>query len=199
MNNEKTTPVKWVFLAIMLVVSVIVGLYLGLSLTELSSSIAIPIFILIAVLFVAFILWNLKGTKKVVAVDNAVKQKALLMQASADETLIYVYRQGFVGKLAGMNVSIDDVPLVQLKGGCFSCVSVPPGTHVISGTMVGGAGAQSKGFRVSVQSKQGEVIACRLSLQMGMIKGGIHAEQVADLSQVKQALSGMKMVAPQQN
>jgi hypothetical protein len=52
----------------------------------------------------------------------------------AERTVVYLFRDAFVGKLLGIDVAIDGVPLGQTRGKTFYRLELAPGEHVLSST-----------------------------------------------------------------
>src|SRR5216684_4361208 len=69
--------------------------------------------------FVAYILANLAGNKRVPNASDAVKSEALKLAPPAGMALLVVYREGFVAKLAGLNLAIDGREFAQLTSPKF--------------------------------------------------------------------------------
>src|SRR6202000_280739 len=92
--------------------------------------------------FVAYILSNLAGNKKLPIADPGASAEALNPQPPAGQALLVVYREGFVAKLAGLNLAVDDKAFVQLTAPKFSVIALTPGGHVLTGGFGGLAGAQ---------------------------------------------------------
>ena len=147
--------------------------------------------------FTAYILANLAGNRKVVTADGAQLSQALAMSAPADKALVYVYRQGFVGMAAGLNVSVDGKTVAQLTSPRFTVVTVTPGAHSLSAAFGGLAGPQNKVASQAFNAEPGGVYAFRLTLSMGMMQNSIEIAPMPDLAPVKTALGGMKMTAPE--
>lgn len=65
--------------------------------------------------FTAYIMANLVGTKRGKAATPEQKQAALDFRPQFhDQALLIVYREGFVGKAAGLDLSLDDRFVAQL-------------------------------------------------------------------------------------
>jgi len=147
--------------------------------------------------FTAYILANLAGNRKVATADAGQVGQALEMSAPADKALVFVYRQGFVGMAAGLNVSVDGKTVAQLTSPRFTVVTLAPGAHTLSAGFGGLAGPQNKVATETFTAAAGGVYAFRLTLSMGMLQNSIQIAPMADLSSVKRAISGMKMTVPE--
>src|ERR1035438_2173541 len=63
--------------------------------------------------FVAYIFANLAGNKKLPIADAAETQAALQLKPPPGKALLVVYREGFVAKLAGLNIAVDGQAVAQ--------------------------------------------------------------------------------------
>jgi hypothetical protein len=131
-----------------------------------------------------------------VTADAAQQAAAVAMTPIAGKALVYVYREGFVGKAAGMNVALDGKPVAQLTSPRFTVVAVPPGPHTVSAAFGGLAGPQNKTAEAAFTAEAGGVHAFRITLYMGMLQNSIQLAPVADLGAVKGELGRMKMTTP---
>jgi|APAra7269097235_1048549.scaffolds.fasta_scaffold08604_2 hypothetical protein len=175
------------------VVTVVVGFLLGLIGFHGFAAWYVP---LIAGLFTGYIMANLQGTKAGPAASEEQKAAVLAFRPSPGKALIIVHRQGFVGKAAGMEVALDDRVLGQLKSPQFTAVEVDPGAHTLSVGFVGLAAAQNKREIVQVTVVEGQVVAYRATISMGMGKNTIKVERDDDVGTLADDLRRMKMVAP---
>jgi hypothetical protein len=146
--------------------------------------------------FTAYILANLAGNRKVVTADAAQHAAAVAMAPADGKTLVYVYREGFVGKAAGMNVAIDGKPVAQLTSPRFTVATVAPGEHTVSAAFGGLAGPQNKTAEEAFTAEAGGVHAFRITLSMGLLQNSIQLAPMPDLAAVKAALGRMKMTTP---
>lgn len=144
----------------------------------------------------AYLMANLQGTKAGPKASDEQKAAALNLKPSPGKALIIAYRQGFVGKAAGMQVSLDGAILAQIKSPQFTAKEVDPGPHSLGFTFVGLAASQNKPVVVGADVREGEVLAFRATLSMGAIKNTIAVEKIDDVSSLPPVLGKMKMVAP---
>ncbi len=147
--------------------------------------------------FTAYIMANLVGTKRGKAATPEQKQAALDFRPDADKALLIVYREGFVGKAAGLDLSLDDRFVAQLKSPRFTAVSVAPGGHQLSMAFGGLAGKQNKPTLEGFIAAPGEVIAFRATMQMGMTKNRIVVDRISADQDLVQRLKPMIMIAPE--
>lgn len=72
----------------------------------------------------------LSGNRAVALADDAAR-RAALTPVNNESARLLVYRQGFVGKLAGVDVQVDGAVRTQLKSPRFAALSVAPGRHTL--------------------------------------------------------------------
>jgi hypothetical protein len=144
----------------------------------------------------AYIFGNLAGNRRIANASNAEKSTALSRVPPPGKSLLFLYREGFVAKLAGLNITVDGKPVAQLKSPRFTCVVVPAGTHAVAAKFGGLAGAQSLMGECSLQAPADGAAAVRMTAHLTMTKGGIELEPQADVGVVRQRLSGMPMTPP---
>lgn len=149
--------------------------------------------------FVAYIGGNLAGNRKVATASTEARDKALAFDALPGHALLIVYREGFVGMAAGMNVMLDGQMAAQLKSPRFTALNLAEGDHTVSFGFGGLAGAQNNAAEVRVPAVAGQVIALKAAMAMGALKNTITVEWVeAYPSELRERLKGMKMVAADQ-
>jgi hypothetical protein len=146
--------------------------------------------------FTSYIMANLAGNRKVATADEAAKAEALSFTPPPGKALIYLYREGFVGKAAGLNVSVDGKVVAQLKSPRFTCVAVSPGEHRLSAAFGGLAGPQNASAETPVSLADGQTAAFRYGVSMGLMQNTIAVTPMPDLEAVKAALARMPMTVP---
>lgn len=144
-----------------------------------------------------FVLANLAGNRKVAAASAAERDQALSLTAPAGQGQLLIYREGFVGKAAGMNVTVDGVVRAQLKSPRFVVLPVTPGTHRVGAGFGGLAGAQNNAGDESIQVAAGQTVVMRASLSMGMLKNTVKLERIDDQDGVRRKLANVTMVKPE--
>lgn len=148
--------------------------------------------------FTAYIMANLVGTKRSKAATPEQKRAALELRPQfSDQALLIVYREGFVGKAAGVNLSLDGKPVAQLKSPRFTAVSVAPGGHQLAMRFAGLAAKQNKPTLEGFIAAPGEVIVFRATMEMGMTKNRIVVERITADPELVKRLTPMTMVAPE--
>jgi hypothetical protein len=144
----------------------------------------------------AYLFGNLAGNRRIANASGAEKGAALGRQPPPGKALLFLYREGFVAKLAGLNITVDGKPVAQLKSPRFTCIVVPAGPHAISAKFGGLAGAQSLMGECAVDAPADGAAAVRMTALVSLTKGGIKLEPQADLAAVRQRLAGMPMTPP---
>jgi hypothetical protein len=144
---------------------------------------------------VAYILSNLGGNRKIAAADAAERQRAMRMSPPAGKAMLIPYREGFVARLAGLDLSVDGQGFAQLLSPQFTCVVLTPGSHTLTGAFGGFAGAQSKAASWAFEAAPGSVLAVRIDSQMGAVQGAVKFTLEADLEKLKKKLDRMRMAA----
>jgi len=145
--------------------------------------------------FFAYILSNLAGNKKVAPAGAAERQLAMGMRPPPGKSLLIPYREGFVAKLAGLNLALDGQEFVQLTSPKFACVVISPGRHTLSGAFGGFAGAQSKAAHYEFEAPEGGVLAVRIDSRMGLVQGAVVFALETDLAMVKKKIEGYQMAS----
>ena len=144
--------------------------------------------------FVAYILSNLAGNKKLAEVSGPEKDQALQLKAPAGKSLLVVCREGFVAKLAGLDIAVDGKAFAQLTSPKFTCLVLPPGPHALTTGFAGLAGPQSqKGSHDFVAPENG-FYAVRIGARIGVIQGVMSFTPMEDAQAVRAKLASMPMV-----
>lgn len=139
----------------------------------------------------AFFCGMLSGNRRIASATNAERDAALAREAPPGKALLYLFREGFGAKLAGMNVSVDGSVVAQLKSPRFTCVVVSPGVHTVNGGFGGVATAKPAGCEI--EAPAGGAAAVRFSFN---VLSGVSAAPEADVAAVRRKLAGMPLTAP---
>lgn len=145
--------------------------------------------------FTAYILANLAGNRRVAAASDADREGALSFSAPANQARLYVVREGFVGKAAGMDVWVDGEHVTQLKAPRYASLLLPPGRHTVAAAFGGLAGAQNNPAEHVLGLEAGQTAVLRLNVSMGALKNSITLQSVPLDEALQRKLRGMKMVA----
>jgi hypothetical protein len=147
--------------------------------------------------FAAYIMANLAGTRRAKAATPEQKQAVLDFRPEPGQALLIIFREGFVGKAVGMDLSVDDRFIAQIKSPRFTAVSVAPGGHKVSMAFGGLAGKQNKPTVEGFIAKPGDVVAFRAVMQMGALKNRIVVERIESRETLSLRLKPMTMIAPE--
>jgi hypothetical protein len=144
--------------------------------------------------FVAYIFANLAGNRKLPIADAAEKQAALQLQPPPGKALLVVYREGFVAKLAGLNIAVDGKEFAQLTAPKFTALIVSPGAHTLTCGFGGLAGPQSRPGTYDFQAAADGVAAVGIGVSMGLVQGSMTFTPIADANAVRAKVGRMPMV-----
>jgi hypothetical protein len=144
--------------------------------------------------FVAYIFANLAGNRKLPIADAAQKAAALTLTPPAGKALLVVFREGFVAKLAGLNLAVDGREFAQLTAPKFTVLALPPGAHTLTCRFGGLAGPQSKRGAYDFQVAEGGVAAVGIGVRMGALQGSMTFTPIVSVEAARAKLSRMPMV-----
>jgi hypothetical protein len=145
-----------------------------------------------------FALQMRSGNRKEVRVDDANRQASLNAVAAPGQALLYVYREGFVGKVVGWNVCLDGNALAQLRSPRFTHTTLSPGSHTLNVALSGFAGAQHNPGEARFDAQPGEVIVFAIKAKMGALKSTLFFVREQDTRIALQKLAKVPMVAAEQ-
>jgi hypothetical protein len=167
---------------------------IGGSSTRSSPSLTLPV-ALGVLTFVA--LQMLSGNRKETRVEGSTRQAALNASAPPGQALLFIYREGFVGKAVGWNVTLDGATLAQLKSPRFTCTAIRPGRHTLAVNLglKGFAGTQNTPSLTSVEAQAGEVLVYAVRSKMGALKTTLYFAKEPDPRATLQRLANIPMVA----
>ena len=184
-------------LAVLVAVSFVVGFLGGMVGADLGALPMIMGFIAGAV--TTYLLSNLAGTEREVAASSDDKTAALNLRPAPGQALVIVFREGFVGSAAGLNISIDGRRAVQLKSPRFAALSVTPGEHLLEVRFGGLAEKQNTAVEKRFSVAAGEVAAYRIGVSMGAMKNTVSVEPAPADAALSAKLRTVKMTAPDQD
>ena len=144
-----------------------------------------------------YILQNLSGNRAVSSVTSAERARLLAEPPPPGQALIYVYREGFVGRAVGYDVVLDFVRVAQLKSPRCTRVVVSPGDHTLAANPPGFAGTQSKAGSIAFTIQPGETIVFALKLRVGMVQGAVELLRELDARTAVARLATITMVTPE--
>lgn len=146
-------------------------------------------------LIAAYAAGNLAGNRRVAPASEADRAEALSFVAPPGQARLYVYREGFMGSAAGLNVTVDGVEVGQLKSPRFLSVPLTPGAHTLRAGFGGLAGPQNNPTEETVELSPGHIVVLKAALRMGALKNTVAFEPQPLTDALKAKLSRMKMVA----
>lgn len=149
-------------------------------------------------MFVAYIFANLAGNRKLPIAAAAERDAALVLKAPPGKALLVVFREGFVAKLAGLDLAVDGRAFAQLTAPKFTVLALAPGAHTLTCGFGGLAGPQSKPGAYDFQVAEGGVAAVGIRVRMGALQGSLTFTPVADLDALRAKVSRMPMVKAEQ-
>ncbi len=144
---------------------------------------------------VFFILQMRAGNRKEARADAASRQASLSAAAPAGQALLYIYREGFVGKAVGWNVSLDGTALAQLRSPRFTQTTLSPGHHTLTVSLGGMAATQNKPAETTFDAQPGEVIVFAMKSKMGALSNTLSFVREQNASTALQTLAKIPMVA----
>lgn len=146
--------------------------------------------------FILYICANLAGNRKSAPADPALLADSMAFSPPAGKSAVYVLRQGFVAKLAGLDIAVDGRKVAQIKSPAFTRVLVKPGSHELTFALGGFAKVQSDASAVTVDAPDGGVVIIQITMAMGMVKGSVVAKVAHDLEGAKAVVRQLKMTQP---
>jgi hypothetical protein len=144
--------------------------------------------------FFAYIFANLAGNRKVPTADAAQKEAALALKPPPGKALLVVYREGFVAKLAGLNIAVDGQEFAQLTAPKFTTLVMVPGAHTLTCGFGGLAGPQSKPGIYKFDVAADGVAAVGIAIRMGAVKGSVAFNPIAGVDAARAKVARMPMV-----
>lgn len=136
---------------------------------------------------------GLANNRKAVRVSSADKRDLLSRRPPADRATLFLYRRGYNGMAAGVDVTIDGVTVAQLKSPACTRLDLSPGQHRIGARMAAGTGG--KPGMAELTMRAGDTVAVQIKMGFGKVT----LERQPDIDTVRQLLSRMTMVMPEQS
>lgn len=147
--------------------------------------------------FTAYIMANLAGNRAGRAAEPAQQEAALNLSPEPGKAMLIVFREGFVGMAAGMNVTIDGRVVAQLKSPRYTAVPLEVGRHEMQLAFGALAGTQNRAGIEEFGVGAGEVVAYRATVAMGALKNTVAVERINPDAILITKLKAMTMVAPE--
>jgi hypothetical protein len=145
----------------------------------------------------AYLFYALSGNRRIASASNADKRAALDRAPPPGKALLFLYREGYIAKLVGLNLTVDGKPVGQLKSPRFTCVVVNPGAHEITCQFGAQIGGPAQTGHCSVDAPADGALAVRITAHIALTKGsGVQLEPQADVAAAKARMAGMPMTPP---
>ena len=141
----------------------------------------------------AYILGNLSGNRRIASASDAERAAAITRAPPPGKMLLYVVREGFVAKMAGLNLSIDGRPVAQLKAPRFTLLTLPARQTTLSAAFGGLAGAQSKPNEIVVYPPAGGIVVVKVTVAMGLVQGSVKFAVQPDPEAIRKSLAFVTM------
>ncbi len=108
-------------------------------------------------------------------ISTAAEQRAALAQTPpSGSSLLFVSRSGFVGRLVGVDVLLDNVRVAQLRSPRFTSLLIAPGAHTLTAVnTAAGALNQSAPGTASFEALPGQILHFDLTMSLGGLKSGL--------------------------
>lgn len=116
---------------------------------------------------------DLSAKRRMALASHETCKAGLSLRPRPGHALLVVYREGFVGMVAGMNVALDGRRAARLKSPRFTLLNVGPGNRTIAFSFDGRAGALINRADVTVPAVAGKVIALKATVVMGVMENAI--------------------------
>lgn len=124
---------------------------------------------LIALIVIAVIVFrNLKTNRKVPEMTPEQRAQALAFTPDPARAALYVFRNQFVGRAAGVNVLVDGRETAQIKSPRFTCILLTPGAHRIAG-YTGTNKAPSPDQGLAFNAAAGEIIVMKCEVEPQLV------------------------------
>jgi hypothetical protein len=177
------------------IVAIVVGFLIGLlnSIATDTPPLNAWLFGGVAGALTAYILGNLSGNRSIAKASDEQKREALARMPPTGKALLYLYREGFVAKLAGLNLSIDGRVVAQLKAPRFTLIVVPARPLTLSAAFGGLAGPQNRRSEIVVNASAGGIVVVKMTIAMGLLQGSVNMQPQPDPQAARQALASMAM------
>jgi hypothetical protein len=146
--------------------------------------------------FTWYIMANLAGNLKAKAATPEAKAAAVALRPEPGKAMLIVFREGFVGKAAGLNVIVDGQPRAQLKSPRFTAIPLDPGSHEMETAFGALAGKQNCASHETFTVVAGDVVIFTAKVSMGALKNTISVERITPNQTISDRLSDMIMIAP---
>ena len=138
------------------------------------------------------------NNRQVKTASDQERTTALASPPPQGMALLYVYREGFMGKQLGFDVLVDGQSAAQLKSPRFVRLVLVPGEHVLTVGTTGFAASQNKAASTSLSAVAGETVILKALVERGMAQNSIQLVREADPAAALGKLASIPMVVPEQ-
>lgn len=150
---------------------------------------------------VVFVLTNLGlknglGRQSVMKGGFEERQTALHAPVSEGQSSLIVFRDGGRPNL-GIDVAIDGNALARLNGGCFSQISLSPGTYSVNATFSQGILGAIPLSQIAIELTNGETVAIAVSLPASITVKAVDLQKAPFEQPLISRLEAMSLVVPQ--
>jgi len=142
---------------------------------------------------IAYILGNLAGNRSIASASSADRAAALVRTPPPGKMLLYVVREGFVAKMAGLNLSIDGRQVAQLKAPRFTFIALPARQTTLGAAFGGLAGAQSKPNEIVLEPPANGILVVKITIAMGLVQGSVKFAVAPDAEAARKSLASTTM------
>lgn len=135
---------------------------------------------------VAGVIYLALSNNRSVAIADGGARAAALRPVGDGMGQLLVFRQGFVGKLAGVDIYVDGAVRTQLKSPRFAALTVAPGAHTVQSEV-----QNKKSDVIEVVVGANETVAVEIAVSLGKSR----LVRRDDVAAVRAALANVPMVA----
>ncbi|MBL6937206.1 MAG: hypothetical protein ISS15_01120 [Alphaproteobacteria bacterium] len=141
----------------------------------------------------AYILGNLSGNRSIASASGTDRAAAIARTPPPGKMLLYVWREGFIAKMAGLNLSIDGRPVAQIKAPRFTLVALPARQATLGAAFGGLAGAQSKSNEIVLDPPANGILVVKITIAMGLVQGSVRFAVQPDGESARRSLASVTM------
>jgi len=141
----------------------------------------------------AYILGNLAGNRSIASASGADRAAAIARTPPPGKMLLYVVREGFIARMAGLNISIDGRPVAQLKAPRFTLIALPARQTTLGAAFGGLAGAQSKPNEIVLEPPANGILVVKITIAMGLVQGSVKFAVAPDAEAARKSLASTTM------
>lgn len=99
----------------------------------------------------------------------------------AGQATVYVFRDAFIGKVAGLDVLLDGAPVGQTRGKTFYRLQLPPGEHLV----ISRNPRDNSRHEQRVRAEAGSLLFLEQQVRFGMKHALVPTEQAAAMPRIQ--------------